>query len=542
MLTTLPPELFFLIIDALDNYREDIYSLAACSRCLYDTLFSRLFSDVHFTSYNANRKNPHFRNFLYAIHRNPKLIDTIRSFSVAYPYTPCLPPTNESLSNINSEVIQASLTAFSEEQREQWVAAAQRRTPNVWLALLILRLKNLQNLVFYSPPTYIKTRARFLRLALQQAASTPIWPCLESATLWFCGPERASTQSEMSFLALFPRIPSIRCLTTHCLGQYERRRELQHTLSRNLVGPPGSSNVTELRLLESRLDPDVLSDLVQSCKSLRTFEYSADPRTSWRQGNYSRCKVPTVLLAQKTTLETLRIHPIGTPLRWSPDVKVPTGSFAPFAALKSLYIGLSDLLGTWGEQRPEPAPPAPAHGSEQDIRDILPLSLKTLWLYCSDDDLFALCIGRLAEVLSQTPGLSDTKITLDGTVAVFEDYFLHTRPEFERTDAQWNLEKLRLLCQERGITLDIRGEPDACESDEAEETDNSDDSEVPDDADLADDADYLDGSRDPTYRDCSENEDDTEDEDDMRWSNKAMSYAAPAGGHGARATVLFFPQ
>ena len=237
-----------------------------------------------------------------------------------------------------------------------------------------------------------------------------------------------------------------------------------------------------------------------------------------------------------------RPHPIGTPLRWSPDVKVPTGSFAPFAALKSLYIGLSDLLGTWGEQRPEPAPPAPAHGSEQDIRDILPLSLKTLWLYCSDDDLFALCIGRLAEVLRQTPGLSDTKITLDGTVAVFEDYFLHTRPEFERTDAQWNLEKLGLLCQERGITLDICGEPDACESDEAEETDNSDDSEVPDDADLADDVDYLDGSRDPTYRDCSENEDDTEDEDDMRWSNKAMSYAAPAGGHGARATVLFFPQ
>ena len=543
MLTTLPPELVFLIADEFGKCRKDVYAFAACHRHLYDILIPRLFSKVRIPVDISNRNKVHFRDFLYAIHKNPKIINAMRSLTVKYPYAPCLPPIDESLSNLNSEVIQSSLTTFPEEEREKWKVAAQKRTPSVWLALLLLRLKNLQTIVLDGPPTHIMPFRKFVGFALMQAASTPIWPYLESATISFLGSEWAPRKNEMSLMALFLSIPSIRSLTTFHMGERQVRYSRQlDALTRQprLIPLPESSNVTELRLFSHQLEPDDLANLIKSCQCLRTFKCSNFPLYSLTPGVNSRFKLQDLLQCHKTVLETLRVRRGPIDYEYYPDLREHPRSFAAFTALKSLYIRLSDLLAL--ELWPEQDPPDPVYQFKQGLRDILPPSLKTLWLYCSDTGKFGLAIGKLGELMSQTSGLSLTQLTLHGSVAAFEGYFQYSRPSSEWSDVHRNLERLDLLCQERGITLDIRDwcDPaelddadefydadeleDADELDEAEETDNSSSSEVSDnsdnsdssdDADDSDLADDADGSRDPTYRDCSENEDDTEDEDDM---------------------------
>jgi hypothetical protein len=275
----------------------------------------------------------------------------------------------------------------SEQVRQQWMEDLKKGNEDAWVALLLIRLENLQELDLVLPePDY----CRHLTRVINDAAKSPFPTHLtklrhvgfEKAPVW-----EGSPQFNMTRLAPFLKIPSIRSVNLSGVesGPFKPKENLE---------------ITSIRACGMQsLIPEIPA-LLARCVRLESFKYSSVDQArhfdAQRSDIFNPVPFYNPLYKNRETLKTLSI----TIDKWINDrlwqtIEYPTrqviGDLTEFPVLETLQIRLTNLMEFHSDSW-EPARP---------LVDSLPSSLKTLVIVDFQTEALPCMIDHLRELASQ---------------------------------------------------------------------------------------------------------------------------------------------
>ena len=420
MLDRLPPELLVLIAENL-RLQRDRYHLAISSRRLFTTVLPVLYSKV---SLGMRRKFNVVQAscFFYAVLRHPELANAVRSLNLGEwetrddydeahdddpPFEIPKDTWKYDADLIRPLLVESLMPGYLKPLWEQDLADG---ITDAWLALILPQLTRLREIVIEWPAIIRNdfNEQSWLCTILQCASleKPSMFPHLEEAHAW-C--DDAGRGFDSDLMLPFFKFPSMRIISADAVEEP----------SGDDSNPPLSSGVTAM-YLNCYSGTEGLLSWIGACKTLKIFSHyfggywDADSR-------YDRGSIMKSLLTQKASLESISLsEKCNYPLEGSAKL----GSLHEFTVLKHLHVGLQHLVEVDENNQPICA-----------LKEMLPSSLESLYLYDCGDELFDWAIQQLESLVASKclPNLAKLKL--------------------ESKDIEQKLEGLARQCNAAGISL-----------------------------------------------------------------------------------------
>lgn len=406
----IPNEIFCLIAEALDSQRDRFHLTVSCRR-LYRLLLPILYSHVALGGIR------NISSLLHTVVRNYELAVAVRLLELHG----CDVRDNHCLGDVKFEydaklMHKLVLKVRSSEERANWIKDLESGIDDAWLALLLPRLKGLRRINIVWPGDSVYVAEMFAKAASEDV---PVFPHLEEAyAAWYDTEGGADTALMLPFFNL----PAMRKIGGYSLVD-DYNSDDKQTMTR-------FSTITEIDLLNSNSYYG-LRNWIGSCQALRRFRISCGGALV-SDGEFDARAIHQSLQLHKTTLESVWIC-----LNNEENVdNSEVGSFAEFAALKTLHVNVS-LLGLVAFDE--------SMGSRQ-LTYLLPPSLENLFL-CDCSSLY------ISETCKQLEDLINLGVVPNlmrlGLQSGCIHYSLRRQQEFE---------PLKHRCKEAGIDFNVHGE------------------------------------------------------------------------------------
>ncbi|KAJ9326884.1 hypothetical protein DTO027B5_4710 [Paecilomyces variotii] len=393
MAATLPPEILFLILDALEE-TSDRFGLLQVCRNWNMALISKVYSSVK-VMFLEDQIAP----FARAIQKNTRLRSTVRELIL-----PDFQDRSGGAGYYNVSLFRGLLESFTDsaELLKMWEGLLDVGNMFAWLAVVLLSLENLQHLDLRWGPWWSTdpTYGAVTKIANKTTSLDRPFPLqrLEKLTIRAKGVRDAYTVCD---LGPFFKLPAMRVL--HLNGVHEEHDKIFENY-RFFGAPlrlgPGCSPVRELIVNDSNCR-DGIAEFIASCANLERFEYQHRNQAIYEKRHLSyRCHpFHAALLTQKDSLQVLRLNDIGIskwcirPLYDQADNREARrhawfGSLAEFTALRELRMPVRNLLQSTKGQEPN-----------QSLVEILPPSIEYLCLAKTDMIEYTMLESQLRRLL-----------------------------------------------------------------------------------------------------------------------------------------------
>lgn len=448
MINNLPTELLHIIAGYLDS--KDLFQLMSSSKRLHDILQKALYAEVVVYRRGDSVKSAKaVRSFFSAIFGKPVLATYVHSMTLGYPKDDVKEGQAEVdgkplLQIVPQLVIERN--EYSEAEKTKWLEDFQRGDASEpWIALLIPQMKELRKLTIEWPDVsdYVADCLRKLSMAPE-----PAFPHLQEVySTSYDGTESANPSYYMD---AFFRMPSVRKIGCYAMGEIFEQEEDELELgydedyedffSDSELNDPWSivnrkrdallsqsSNITDLDLSTVNAG-NGMQVWIQTCKALKSFRLTHSMIVG--PGNeYNPKKIYKALSFHKQTLESLWVEPDYGSMT-DEDVEW-MGSFVDFTTLKTICLPFFNLVEF--DKNSEPM---------CRLRDVLPCSLKTLYLILDNEESFI-------EAMNQLVDLANCENFWELTTIHFEYYLL------SGTDQEVKLEWAKQRCEATGKSFSV---------------------------------------------------------------------------------------
>ena len=421
MISRLPPELLILIAEHL-KFQEDRYHLAVTCHKVYVSVLPVVYSKV---SLGMRHKYSVVQAscFLYAVLRHPELANAVRSLSLGEWETRLGhegPPfeIRKDTWQYDAGLIRPLLmeSPMPEELKADWNRDLEKGITDAWLALILPQLTRLRKISIEWPASvnanidHLMEETWFFKIVERASVEeTPILPHLEEAHAW-CDDSVRGFSSDL--MLPFFNFPSMRLISAHAVEES----------SWGNFPIPFTSGVTAMYLNCYKGTEQGLLSWIGACKALEIFGHHFSGY--WGTGfEYDRGAIIESLLGQKASLESITLSEVcNFPLEGPANSRL--GSLHGFTVLKHLHVGLQHLVEVDENNQPICA-----------LKEMLPSSLESLYLYDCGDELFDWAIQQLESLVASKymPNLAKLKL--------------------ESKEVQKKLEGLAHQCKTAGISL-----------------------------------------------------------------------------------------
>ncbi|MCJ1398833.1 hypothetical protein MMC11_002034 [Xylographa trunciseda] len=360
-------ELLLLIIRHVEH-QWDLLSLARCSRQFYELTLPILYSSITLDALEFRC----LRSLLQALLRKPWLAQYVRYLKTTWWFTE--EDNMEDMQNFRadweSELLREAVTAASHNQAEEieWLEAVTVGNADAWVALLLIKLFNVEELDLEIPNCALYP-FKVLDRAAERERPFDISPAFASlariSVAWYDDEGGLDCDLVMPLFGL----PSLRTFSARMLIDC-------------CTWAPKDSQITEIELTESNGSQGMLG-IIGACANLKSLRYEHANKHVFG-GEFQIVMLRDALVSTKHSLERLWVdfspEHNQTRIRRGPNEAI--GTMKDFLMLKDIRLRYANLLG---------------HLRGIWLTDILPETLETLYiLECSlHDDYLVLQLQLL---------------------------------------------------------------------------------------------------------------------------------------------------
>ncbi|KAJ5658331.1 uncharacterized protein N7484_001980 [Penicillium longicatenatum] len=366
----LPPEIWFYVLDELEQTSDRIRLLQVC-RHWNTALFAKVYSSLMIPFPEK------LVAFAEALHQNPRLKPLVHELHIPDFYAEQF----EDVRVYNRTLFHKFLESFADNDEEltKWEENLDIQNTSAWLTVILISLPNLQHLHLrwggYGSET-ANTRWAISKIASKSPREDLPLQHLQTLTSVYEDVKECFPAEE--FIP-FLKLSSMR--TLHLSTIIDRVSDDEDPIfGVSFDLPQGVSRVRKL-ILKNSNTPHGLPEFIAACARLEHFEYQHNNQFEWGEAyrNY-RCRVfRAPLLTQKDSLRVLRLNDVGVTKPQEVDepekdlqaskAQAWFGSLVEFVALKELRIPVRNLLDGTASKEPSLA-----------LSEVLPSGLEILVL------------------------------------------------------------------------------------------------------------------------------------------------------------------